>query len=71
MLEDRSREYVEQRIRAGVLEQRTADLLSSRISDARLAVLEGASHLANVERPDAFDAALLEHLGAASGSERA
>jgi 3-oxoadipate enol-lactonase len=48
-----------------------AELLSSRISDARLAVLEGASHLANVERPDAFDAALLEHLGAASGSERA
>jgi p-hydroxybenzoate 3-monooxygenase len=27
VLEDRSREYVEQRIRAGVLEQRTADLL--------------------------------------------
>ena len=29
VLENRSRDYVEQRIRAGVLEQRTADLLVS------------------------------------------
>jgi p-hydroxybenzoate 3-monooxygenase len=36
VLEDRSREYVEQRVRAGVLEQGTVDLLGSIGVDARL-----------------------------------
>ena len=40
-----------------------AELLASRIPDARLVVLERAAHLANVERADAFTAAVLEHLG--------
>jgi 3-oxoadipate enol-lactonase len=40
-----------------------AELIASRISGARLVVLEGAAHLANVERADAFTAAVLEHLG--------
>jgi 3-oxoadipate enol-lactonase len=38
------------------------DLLAERIPGARLAVLEGAPHLANLERPDAFAAAALAHL---------
>lgn len=40
-----------------------AELLAGRIPDARLVVLERAAHLANVERPEAFTAAVLEHLG--------
>lgn len=40
-----------------------AELLASRITGARLVVLERAAHLANVERADAFTAAALEHLG--------
>jgi 3-oxoadipate enol-lactonase len=40
-----------------------AELIASHISRARLVVLDGAAHLANVERPDAFTAAVLEHLG--------
>ena len=40
-----------------------AEVLASRIPDARLVVLERAAHLANVERADAFTAAVLEHLG--------
>jgi 3-oxoadipate enol-lactonase len=40
-----------------------AELLAGRIHGARLAVLERAAHLANVERADAFTATLLEHLG--------
>jgi pimeloyl-ACP methyl ester carboxylesterase len=38
------------------------DLLTDRIPDARLVVLDGARHLANVDRPDAFAAAVLEFL---------
>jgi 3-oxoadipate enol-lactonase len=41
------------------------DLLATRIPGARLAVLEGAPHLANVECPGAFTAAALAHLEAA------
>ena len=40
-----------------------AELIASRIPDARLRVLEHAAHLANVERADAFNEALMEHLG--------
>jgi len=40
-----------------------AELIASRIPDARLRVLEHAAHLANVERADAFNEALVEHLG--------
>jgi 3-oxoadipate enol-lactonase len=38
------------------------ELLVSRIPGARLVTLEGAAHIANVERPEAFTAALLSHL---------
>jgi 3-oxoadipate enol-lactonase len=40
-----------------------AELLASRIPGARLHVLEHAAHLANVERPDEFTKAVLDHLG--------
>ena len=40
-----------------------AELIASRIPGARLRVLERAAHLANVERPQAFTSAVLEHLG--------
>ncbi len=40
-----------------------AELIASRVAGSRLVVLEGAAHLANVERADAFTAAVLEHLG--------
>ena len=40
-----------------------AAFIAERIPGARLLVVEGAAHLANVERPDAFTAALLAHLG--------
>jgi 3-oxoadipate enol-lactonase len=40
-----------------------AELIASRVARSRLLVLEGAAHLANVERADGFTAAVLEHLG--------
>jgi 3-oxoadipate enol-lactonase len=40
-----------------------AELLASRIAGARLVVLEGAAHLANVERAEEFTNAVLDHLG--------
>jgi 3-oxoadipate enol-lactonase len=36
--------------------------IADRIPGARLTILENARHLANVERPEAFDQAVLEHL---------
>jgi 3-oxoadipate enol-lactonase len=36
--------------------------LASELADARVVVLERAAHLANVERPEAFNAALLAHV---------
>lgn len=39
-----------------------ARLLAERIPNARLVVLDGAGHLANLERPAAFNAALLDFL---------
>jgi 3-oxoadipate enol-lactonase len=39
-----------------------AELMATRIPDAELLVLDGAAHLANVERPEVFTEALLEYL---------
>ena len=39
-----------------------AELIAARIPDARLRVLDGAAHLANVEQANAFNLAVLEHL---------
>lgn len=38
------------------------DLIADRIPGAKRVVLDGAAHLANLERPDAFLAAVLPHL---------
>jgi 3-oxoadipate enol-lactonase len=38
------------------------ELLSTRIPDAKLVVLPGAAHLANVEQPERFSKVVLEHL---------
>ena len=46
--------------RAAPLED--AELLAARIPDAKLAVLPGAAHLANVEQPEAFATLVSEHL---------
>jgi 3-oxoadipate enol-lactonase len=40
------------------------DALAEAIPDAAHAVIEGAAHIANVEQPEAFTAALLRHLSA-------
>ena len=40
-----------------------AELVAGRVAGARLVALEGAAHLANVERAEAFTGAVLEHLG--------
>ena len=42
------------------------DLLAERIPGARLVTLDGAAHLANLERPAEFAAAVLAHLQEAS-----
>jgi 3-oxoadipate enol-lactonase len=38
------------------------EMLAGRIPGARLSVLEGAGHLANLEEPEAFNRLLLDHL---------
>jgi 3-oxoadipate enol-lactonase len=43
--------------------------LAAGIPGARLVVLAGAAHLANVEQPDSFTAAVIEHLGSDRGEE--
>ncbi|MDX6563934.1 MAG: 3-oxoadipate enol-lactonase, partial [Gaiellales bacterium] len=43
--------------------------LQRRIPGARLRVLEGAGHLANLEQPDAFTRLLVEHLTARPATE--
>jgi 3-oxoadipate enol-lactonase len=40
-----------------------AELIVARIHGARLLVLEHAAHLANVERAETFNRAVLEHIG--------
>ena len=42
----------------------TGVALAAAIPGAAHTVIEGAAHIANVEQPDAFTAALLRHLGA-------
>jgi len=42
-----------------------ARLIADRIQDAKLVVLPGAAHLANVEQADAFSRVVAEHLAAA------
>lgn len=39
-----------------------AEAIAGRIAGARLSVLEGAGHLANLEQPEVFNRLLLEHL---------
>jgi 3-oxoadipate enol-lactonase len=46
-----------------------AETIASRIAGARLSVLEGAGHLANVEEPAAFSRLLLDHLTVRSSVE--
>ena len=41
------------------------------IPGARLGVLEGAGHLANLEQPDAFTQLLIDHLTRTSATEAA
>jgi 3-oxoadipate enol-lactonase len=41
-----------------------SEMIRDRIPDARLQVLPGAGHLANIEQPEAFSRLLLEHLTA-------
>jgi 3-oxoadipate enol-lactonase len=48
-----------------------AEYLAATIPGARLAILENAAHLANVEQPAAFDRAVLDHLAVAVGAEGA
>lgn len=43
-----------------------AQFLAERIPDARLAVIPGAAHLANVEQPERFNAELVRHLTGAA-----
>jgi 3-oxoadipate enol-lactonase len=45
------------------------EALQRRIPGARLRVLEGAGHLANLEQPDAFTRLLVEHLTARPATE--
>jgi 3-oxoadipate enol-lactonase len=45
----------------------TGDALAAAIPGATHTVVAGAAHLANVEQPDAFTAALLRHLGGRKG----
>lgn len=45
----------------------TGDALAAAIPDAVHTVVERAAHLANIEQPDAFTAALLRHLGRDEG----
>jgi len=48
-----------------------AEYLAATIPGARLATLENAAHLANVEQPAAFDQVVLDHLAVAVGAEEA
>ena len=41
--------------------------IADAVAGARLEILDGAAHLANVEQPEAFNSLVLEHLGAVAG----
>jgi pimeloyl-ACP methyl ester carboxylesterase len=43
-----------------------SDYMAGKIPGARKVVIEGAGHAANIDRPEAFNAALLEFLGGLS-----
>jgi len=43
-----------------------AELMNDHLADARLVVIDGAAHMPNLERPDAFNHALAELLSAVS-----
>jgi 3-oxoadipate enol-lactonase len=45
------------------------EYLAASIPGARLAILDDAAHLANVEQPEAFDRVLLDHLAVPIGAE--
>lgn len=45
----------------------TGAALAAAIPDATHTIVEGAAHIANIEQPDAFTAALLRHLGRDEG----
>ncbi|RYY72699.1 MAG: alpha/beta fold hydrolase [Comamonadaceae bacterium] len=45
--------------------------LADAIPHARLAVIQGAGHLINIEKPQAFDAALMQFLRGAATGDRA
>ena len=47
-----------------------AEYLAESIPGARLAILDHAAHLANVEQPEAFDRVLLEHLAVPVAAEK-
>ena len=42
---------------------KAADYMAAKIPDSRLVVLSGAGHASNLDRPEAFNAAVLEFLG--------
>jgi pimeloyl-ACP methyl ester carboxylesterase len=42
--------------------------MASRIPGAKKAVIEGAGHAANIDKPEAFNATLTEFLGALKGT---
>ena len=46
-----------------------AEYLAGSIPGARLAILDDAAHLVNVEQPEAFDRVLLEHFAVPVGAE--
>jgi 3-oxoadipate enol-lactonase len=45
-----------------------ATFIAQRVPNGRLVIIEGAAHLANVERPDAFTAAVVDHLEKGDGT---
>jgi pimeloyl-ACP methyl ester carboxylesterase len=45
-----------------------SDYMAARIPGAKKAVIEGAGHAANIDRPEAFNAAIAGFLGALKGS---
>jgi 3-oxoadipate enol-lactonase len=49
-----------------VVPSASGEAVAAAIPGARHVVVEGAAHIANVERPDAFTSALLEHLSPTS-----
>ena len=79
VLEAKSREYVESRVRAGVLEQGTVDLMAELGADARLrreSMIDAAldirfsGKLIHLDLPGLSGGKLVHHLRPAGGGER-